>query len=191
MMTMMFIVLILFSIVSSTLSSAAVTSKRVVVVGSGWGGVGAAKTILENQPGVEVILVDAMKDPTGMTPHVTPTNKPFEAGVRGFWKDYPNIYSTIENFIGVQQDQVFTPCTNSSFYSPDGLEATAPVFGDSLQLPSPLGQIFASFDLFERLPIVDRISMVGLLYAMLDYDRSEETIKAYDRMNGITLFLYY
>ena len=91
----------------------------------------------------------------------------------------------------MNQDDVFTPCTNSSFYSPYGLEATAPIFGNSLPLPSPLGQIFASFKLFERLPIIDRVSMIGLLYAMLDFDRDEETIKAYDRMNAHDLFVKF
>jgi hypothetical protein len=41
----------------------------------------------------------------------------------------------------------------SAFYSPDGLEATAPVFaGAPLQLPSPLGQVLATFDNFKALP---------------------------------------
>eukprot|EP00965_Chrysotila_dentata_P239506 6203145-Pleurochrysis_carterae.AAC.1 len=45
--------------------------------------------------------------------------------------------------LGLDEDEVFTPFTNSSFYSPDGLEATAPVFSASSfpELPSPLGQV--------------------------------------------------
>jgi len=189
-MTMKYSLTILILLLLISLNISTVT-KRIIVVGSGWGGIGCAKTILETQSNVEVILVDSLKDPTGFTPFLTPTGKPFEAGIRGFWYDYPNIYSVIENFLGLKQDDVFTPCTNSSFYSPYGLEATAPVFGDSFPLPSPLGQIFASAKLFERLPIVDRVTMIGLLYAMLDYDKDEESIKAYDRMNAHDLFVKF
>ena len=65
--------------------------QHVVVVGAGWGGLGAAKSLCE--AGVDVTLIDALKDPSGSTPDLTPSGKPFEAGTRGFWKDYPNIVS--------------------------------------------------------------------------------------------------
>jgi hypothetical protein len=137
------------------------------------------------------------------TPYLSPTGKPVEAGTRGFWKDYPNINALCDQ-LNLSQDDVFTPFTNSSFYSPDGLEATAPVFseatvdnilgglpvvggfvGSALKgltgggggggeeafplLPSPLGQVFATIPYFERLPIQDRVSMVGLLLATIDW----------------------
>jgi len=63
------------------------------------------------------------------------------------------------------------------------------VFGDSMALPSPLGQIFATFDNFKRLPLTDRASMVGLLYAMLDLNRDEKTFEAYDRLTAHELFI--
>ena len=140
---------------------------KVAVVGAGWGGFGAAKALCE--AGCEVTLLDGIPDPTGATPSLTPTGKPFEYGTRGFWKDYPNIEATLAE-LGVKESDVFTDFTASSFFSPYGLEATAPVFSDSdyAQLPSPLGQVFATFDNFRRLPLPDRASMVGLLYAMLD-----------------------
>ena len=62
---------------------------HVVVIGAGWGGWGAAKALCE--AGVRVTLVDGLDDPTGQTPDLTASGKPFEAGTRGFWKDYPNI----------------------------------------------------------------------------------------------------
>ena len=142
------------------------------------------------------------------TPYLSPTGKPIEAGTRGFWKDYPNINALCHE-LGLDENQVFTKFTNSSFYSPDGLEATAPVFseatvnsifGDALSglssmlglgsaledlisvssigketidsfplLPSPLGQVLASFPYFERLPVADRFSMIGLLLATIDW----------------------
>jgi uncharacterized protein with NAD-binding domain and iron-sulfur cluster len=82
---------------------------------------------------------------------------------------------------------VFTDFTTSAFYSPDGLEATAPVFAanpTARDLPSPLGQVLASFDNFKRLPLADRATMAGLLGALLDYTRDEATFAAYDRMTA-------
>lgn len=148
----------------------------------GWG---AAKALVEN--GCRVTLLDALPDPTGKTPYLTPSGKPFEAGTRGFWKDYPNIEDLVRS-LGMKENDVFTPFTNSSFYSPYGLEATAPVFSDSAfpELPSPLGQVAATFTLFERIPVPDRVTMLGLLYAMLDFTRDEKTFEAYDRMSKNT-----
>ena len=100
---------------------------HIAVVGAGWGGWGAAKALVEN--GCKVTLLDALPDPTGKTPYLTPSGKPFEAGTRGFWMDYPNINSLVSD-LGLNEDEIFTPFTNSSFYSPDGLEATAPVFSE-------------------------------------------------------------
>ena len=54
---------------------------HVAIVGAGWGGWGAAKALVEN--GCRVTLLDGLPDPTGNTPYVTPSGKPFEAGTRG------------------------------------------------------------------------------------------------------------
>ena len=118
----------------------------VIVIGAGWGGLAAAKCLCE--AGCSVTLIDAIDDPTGATPMLTKTGKPFEPGTRGFWKDYPNIVSLTRE-LGIAENEAFTEFTPSAFWSPDGLEATAPVFGDSLALPSPLGQVFATFDNFK------------------------------------------
>jgi len=93
----------------------------------------------------------------------------------------------------MKESDVFTVFTNSSFYSPYGLEATAPVFSSSKfpQLPSPIGQILASAALFERIPYSDRASMAGLLLAILDFDRDEETFAKYDRMTAHDLFIQF
>ena len=140
---------------------------HVAVVGAGWGGWAAAQTLLEN--GCKVTLLDSLPDPTGETPYRTPTGKPFEAGTRGFWKDYPNIEALVAS-LGLKEEDVFTPFTNSSFYSPDGLEATAPVFSSATipftenplpELPSPLGQVAATFQLFENIPVLDRVTVPG------------------------------
>jgi uncharacterized protein with NAD-binding domain and iron-sulfur cluster len=91
--------------------------------------------------------------------------------------------------MNIDEKDAFTEFTPSSFWSPDGLEATAPVFGDSMALPSPLGQVFATFDNFKRLPLSDRVTMVGLLYAMLDLNCDEKTFEAYDRLTAHELFI--
>ena len=158
-------------------------ASHVVVVGAGWAGWGAAKALCE--AGVRVTLIDGMSDPTGRTPMRTATGKPFEPGTRGFWRDYPNI-NALTDQLGLTD--VFTEFTTSAFWSPDGLEATAPVFGDGPQLPSPLGQAFATIKNFKRLPVADRLSIAGLLVAMLDLNRDEETFRRYDAMDALTLF---
>jgi len=169
-----------------------------------------------------VTLIDALPDPTGVTPYLSNTGKPVEAGTRGFWKDYPNINALCAE-LDIDENDVFSPYTNSSFYSPDGLEATAPVFSevklplpklpgllgdlplpgpladimskDSLDvpmLPSPLGQIIATFPLFERIPLADRASMIGLLVATVDCFGGDESVQeAYDRMTAHDLFVKF
>ena len=156
---------------------------HVVVVGAGWAGWGAAKALCE--AGVRVTLIDGMTDPTGSQPTTTASGKPFEAGTRGFWKDYPNIDAlTAELGLG----SIFTDFTTSAFWSPEGLEATAPVFGDAVALPSPLGQAFATVSNFKRLPVQDRLSIAGLLYAILDLNRSDAVYRKYDAISALTLF---
>jgi uncharacterized protein with NAD-binding domain and iron-sulfur cluster len=171
----------------ATVGAAVMGKKHVAVVGGGWAGWGAAKALCES--GVKVTLLDALPDPSGKTPYLTTSGKPFEAGQKGFWLDYPNIASLLKE-VDVKEADIFTPYLNSSFYSPFGLEATAPVFSTSpIQLPSPLGQVLATFQLFERLPLPDRASMAGLLYAVLDMYRDEKTFAAYDRMTAHELFI--
>ncbi|KAJ1639418.1 hypothetical protein T492DRAFT_899324 [Pavlovales sp. CCMP2436] len=130
------------------------TRPHVAIVGGGWGGWGAAKALCEQ--GCRVTLIDVQTDPTGATPLRSASGKPVESG------DYPNINALVEE-LGLAEDEVFTPWTNSSFYSPEGLEATAPVFseGQYASLPSPIGQMLATFPLFERLPLADRASVAG------------------------------
>ena len=154
-----------------------------VVIGAGWAGWGAAKALCE--AGVRVTLIDGLADPTGREPITSQSGKPFEAGTRGFWKDYPNINAlTTELGLG----SIFTDFTTSAFWSPEGLEATAPVFGDAPLLPSPLGQAFATLNNFKRLPVQDRLSIAGLFYAMLDLNRSDRVYRNYDAIDALTLF---
>ena len=159
-------------------------SSHVVVIGAGWAGWGAAKALCE--AGLRVTLIDGMPDPTGSTPITTKSGRPFEAGTRGFWKDYPNI-NALTDELGV--GNIFTDFTTSAFWSPDGLEATAPVFAGAPQWPSPLGQMVATITNFTRLPIQDRLSIAGLLYAMLDLYRSDKIFQRYDDLDAQSLFV--
>jgi NADPH-dependent 2,4-dienoyl-CoA reductase/sulfur reductase-like enzyme len=47
---------------------------HVVVIGGGWAGWGAAKSLCE--AGVDVTLIDGMVDPTGSQPITTKSGKP-------------------------------------------------------------------------------------------------------------------
>lgn len=184
---------------------------KIAIVGGGWGGWGAAKAICEAKENVEVTLLDALPDPTGATPFLSKTGKPVEAGTRGFWKDYPNINKLCAE-LGLDESDIFTPFTNSSFYSPDGLEATAPVFSEGIipkfdspipflnklsgqsfpTLPSPLGQVLTTFPLFERVPLQDRASMLGLLVATVDCLGNDVAVQEkYDRMTAHDLFILF
>lgn len=219
--------------VTSSVTQPPPPPKKYVIIGGGWAGWGAAKALCEGLPYsiptteptdignyqfANITLIDALPDPTGATPYLSATGKPVEAGTRGFWKDYPNINALCAQ-LDLDEDEVFSPFTNSSFYSPDGLEATAPVFseatvgsilggvpfvGDVLKnalqsgadefpmLPSPLGQVIATIPYFERLPVVDRASMVGLLLATIDCLAGDEKVQAqYDRMTAHELFLRF
>ena len=162
------------------------TPSHVVVIGAGWAGWGAAKSLCEAD--VRVTLIDGINDPTGSTPLTTPSGKPFEAGTRGFWKDYPNINALTED---LNLGDIFTAFTTSAFWSPDGLEATAPVFGDAPAWPSPLGQMVATFTNFKRLPLQDRLSISGLLYTILDLNRSEDIFNEYDKLSAQDLSDFY
>jgi len=181
--------------------------RKYIIVGGGWGGWGAAKALSESDIDCDVTLIDALPDPTGAMPYLSKSGKPVEAGTRGFWKDYPNINDLCAQ-LDIKEEDVFTPFTNSSFYSPDGLEATAPVFSETTfdfglpfdlpfidkdvpfpQLPSPFGQVLATFPLFERIPLADRASMVGLLLATIDCLGGDEKVQEeYDRMTAHELF---
>ena len=59
----------------------------------------------------------------------------------GFWDIFGRFPHRFPRFEGLEESELFTDFTESAFYSPDGLEATAPVFDKAPELPSPLGQV--------------------------------------------------
>ena len=96
------------------------------------------------------------------TPIARPRWKGFGGEAQGL--DHALHPQSMLSELGIPESDVFTEFTNSQFWSPDGLEATAPVFSSSAfpQLPSPLGQVFATFENFKRLPVEDRVTMAGV-----------------------------
>lgn len=82
--------------------------------------------------------------------------------------------------------QPFTPFTRSDQYSPAGLEVESPIFQDLPLLPSPLGTFV--YTQFKRLPLSDRLSALPLLYAVVDFDNSDEAWRRYDSVTARELF---
>jgi len=157
---------------------------RVVVVGAGWAGLSATYHLAKQ--GYEVTLLDAGAEPGGLVAGwQTPGGRSVEAGIHGFWYPYRNIFALTDE-LGIQP---FTPWTRSSQFSPRGLEVESPLFQAMPYLPSPLGTFV--YTQFKRLPLVDRLSALPLLYAVIDFDNSEEAWTRYDSMTARELFKQY
>ncbi|MBW4615025.1 MAG: FAD-dependent oxidoreductase [Desmonostoc vinosum HA7617-LM4] len=155
--------------------------KRVVVVGAGWAGLGATYHLAKQ--GYDVTLLEAGPYPGGLVAGwKTGAGKSVEAGIHGFWYPYRNIFSLV-NELGINP---FTTWTRSSQYSPAGLEVTSPIFQDLPRLPAPLGTFL--YTQFQRLPIADRLSALPLLYAVADFDNSDEAWRRYDFVTARELF---
>lgn len=155
--------------------------KRVVVVGAGWAGLGATYHLAKQ--GYDVTLLEAGSYPGGLVAGwKTAAGRSVEAGIHGFWYPYTNIFSLI-NELGINP---FTTWTRSSQYSPAGLEVESPIFQNLPQLPTPLGTFL--YTQFKRLPLIDRLSALPLLYAVIDFDNSDEAWRRYDFVTARELF---
>lgn len=157
------------------------TGKQVVVVGAGWAGLSATYHLAKQ--GYEVTLLEAGAHPGGLVAGwETSPGKSIEAGIHGFWYPYYNIFSLIDELAL----QPFTPFTQSAQYSPAGLEVESPIFQYQPPLPSPLGTFL--YTQFKRLPLIDRLSALPLLYAVIDFDNSDDAWQRYDRVTARELF---
>jgi uncharacterized protein with NAD-binding domain and iron-sulfur cluster len=155
--------------------------KRVVVVGAGWAGLGATYHLAKQ--GYDVTLLEAGPYPGGLVAGwKTSTGRSVEAGIHGFWYPYRNIFALI-NELGINP---FTSWTRSAQYSPAGLEVESPIFQELPRLPSPLGTFL--YTQFQRLPLIDRLSALPLLYAVVDFDNSHEAWRRYDFVTARELF---
>ena len=168
----------------STFMSQPSESKKVVVVGAGWAGLGAAYHL--SKQGYAVTLLEAGAYPGGLVAGwQTDKGRSVEAGIHGFWYPYNNIFALADE-LGIQP---FTPYTRSSQYSPVGLEVESPIFQREPYLPTPLGTFI--YTRFKRLPLIDRLSALPLLYSLIDFDNSDEAWKRYDCMTARELFKQY
>jgi uncharacterized protein with NAD-binding domain and iron-sulfur cluster len=155
--------------------------KKVVVVGAGWAGLGATYHLARQ--GYDVTLLEAGSYPGGLVAGwKTPGGRSVEAGVHGFWYPYRNIFALINEL----KINPFTSWTRSSQYSPAGLEVESPIFQDLPQLPTPLGTFI--YTQFKRLPLIDRLSALPLLYAVIDFDNSDAAWRRYDFVTARELF---
>ena len=157
------------------------TPQKIVVVGAGWAGLGATYHLAKQ--GYDVTLLEAGSYPGGLVAGwKTPGGKAVEAGIHGFWYPYQNIFSLVKEL----NLNPFTPWTQSAQYSPMGLEVESPIFQEKPRLPTPLGTFI--YPQFQRLPFLDRISALPLLYALIDFDNSHEAWQRYDRVTARELF---
>jgi uncharacterized protein with NAD-binding domain and iron-sulfur cluster len=155
--------------------------KKVVVVGAGWAGLGATYHLAKQ--GYDVTLLEAGPYPGGLVAGwKTAGGRSVEAGIHGFWYPYRNIFSLVNEL----EINPFTTWTRSSQYSPAGLEVESPIFQDCPRLPTPLGTFL--YTRFKRLPLIDRLSALPLLYAVVDFDNSDEAWRRYDSVTARELF---
>ena len=156
-------------------------TKKIVVVGAGWAGLGATYHLA--QQGYDVTLLEASPYPGGLVAGwKTPSGRAVEGGIHGFWYPYQNIFSLVEEL----KLKPFTPFTRSHQYSPHGLETSSPLFQNQPLLPTPLGTFLYTH--FYRLPLIDRLSALPLLYAVIDFDNSERAWQRYDKVTARELF---
>lgn len=142
--------------------------KKVVVIGSGWAGLGAAHHLC-NQ-GFDVTVLE---------------DSPDDIGIRGYWYPYQNIFSLVDE-LGIKP---FTNWKTSAQYSGEGLEVEFPIFQDLPQLPTPLGTLL--YTQFARLPLVDRLTSLPLVAAVVDFDNTDAAWRKYDSITARELFKQY
>ncbi|KAL0356560.1 UNVERIFIED_CONTAM: hypothetical protein Scaly_1341700 [Sesamum calycinum] len=90
--------------------------KKVVIVGSGWAGLGAAHHLCKQ--GFDVTVLEGGYELGPKTKSLSPD----DAGIRGFWYPYRNIFNLVDE-LGLKP---FTSWTKSAQYSEEGLEVKIP-----------------------------------------------------------------
>ncbi|KAF6263863.1 hypothetical protein COO60DRAFT_1470323 [Scenedesmus sp. NREL 46B-D3] len=164
---------------------------KVVVVGGGWAGFGAAKHLAEQ--GYAVTLIEAAKNPGGLSGGFrTSSGKVVEAGMKGFWYSYSNIFALLKPLLpsasGPGGQLAADRLDHLRFWSPRGLTTEAPVFSRLQRLPTLLGQFVHTAPLHWSLPLQDRLTMLPFLLSFVDYDASPEVYERYDKMSARELF---
>ncbi|KAL6882636.1 hypothetical protein ACP4OV_011326 [Aristida adscensionis] len=142
--------------------------KKVAVAGAGWAGLAAAHHLVKQ--GYDVTLLGAESGPTE------------EVGLRGFWYPYRNIFALVDE-LGISP---FTGWNKAAYYSPDGLAVEFPVFHNQPRLPAPFG-VFA-YPEFTSLPLIDRLTSIPVIAAVIDFDNTDTAWRKYDAMTARELF---
>eukprot|EP00210_Caulerpa_lentillifera_P001559 g1497.t1 len=170
---------------SNVLRAAPDGKNKVVVIGGGWAGFGAAKHLCDQS--YNVTLLDAASNPGGLSTGMrTPQGRSIEAGMKGFWYQYHNIFALVKE-LGI--DNPFTEFTRSGFWCPEGLTTEGPVFSELPQYPTLLGQFIHTTRLFKRVSLVDQLSMFNMLFPVVDFNSDPKTYTKYDQMTARELFL--
>ena len=122
---------------------------RVAVIGGGWAGYSFCESISTNNinisnmknnfstsnsaAAVEIILLDASATGKGGLAggYRTKGNRPAEAGIHGFWREYRNTFSIMQDIQGVNVNSVLGDFTPSVLFSKNGRVALAPVLGSN------------------------------------------------------------
>lgn len=150
--------------------------KKVIVVGSGWAGLGAANHLCRQ--GFDVTVLGGGYE----FGYKNKSLSPDDYGIRGFWYPYRNIFNLVDE-IGVKP---FTSWTKSAQYSEEGLEVKYPIYKDALQLPTPFGTLFNTQ--FVRLPLIDQLTSLPLMAAVIDFDNTDAAWRKYDAITARELF---
>uniref|UniRef100_A0A0A9E681 Amine oxidase domain-containing protein n=1 Tax=Arundo donax TaxID=35708 RepID=A0A0A9E681_ARUDO len=145
--------------------------KKVAVAGAGWAGLAAAHHLVKQ--GYDVTLLAAESGPTE------------EVGLRGFWYPYRNIFSLVDE-LGISP---FTGWNKAAYYSPQGLAVEFPIFHNQPRLPAPFG-VFG-YPEFPNLPLIDRLTSIPVIAAVIDFDNTDTAWRKYDAMTARELFKMY
>ncbi|KAK3141810.1 hypothetical protein QOZ80_4BG0338580 [Eleusine coracana subsp. coracana] len=148
--------------------------KKVAVAGAGWAGLAAAHHLVKQ--GYDVTLLGAESGPTE------------EVGLRGFWYPYRNIFSLVDE-LGISPFTSWNKAAYYSEYSPQGLSVEFPIFHNQPRLPAPFG-VFA-YPQFPILPLVDRLTSIPVIAAVIDFDNTDTAWRKYDAMTARELFKMY
>lgn len=167
-------------------ASSSQKNQRVAVIGAGWAGLGAAYH-LSQQPNTSVLLIDSAPSVGGLVAGwQTAKGQDVEVGVHGMWRPYFNIFQLVLKELKLQP---FTDWTRSSQRSPKGKVVESPIFNDLPRLPTPLGTFV--YTKFLDLPLIDRLSALPLLQAVIQWDNSDRAWRKFDKMSAKELFKYY
>lgn len=163
--------------------------QKVVIIGAGWGGLSTAHALSKSSSSLDITIVDAaprvgglVRDGFSTINNTLSTNA--EAGQHGFWDNYYNIFSLLQNDLKSKLDinEVLTGYAEQGQYSPSGLEAVWPIYRESKpNLPTGLAQ--ALYTKFVNLPPLDRATAAPLVLAFSEFDDSPEAWEKYDNIS--------